>query len=315
MPWFKVDDTAHAHPKLLKAGNAALGLWMRAGAYAAQHLTEGAVPGVVAQLYGTAPQARKLVAAGLWHERGHTCSKCPQPPAGDFQMHDFLTYNPTRDKVEGDRQKAAERQQRARRKAAGKRRDQERNPSDSSASRERIDDDSSAENRESSANQIAFPPLFAGQEGSSHRDGMGPSRSPRPDPAPVLPSEVQQQHARAGLVPELHPLADALADAGCALRWSLGLGEQRDVHRLMKAHGAAALAEVVTRRTAPGEEPKPARYWLKVWSDPRTWQQPGAGADVIPLAAAPFPRRSRAQQGADHLAAALARRTAQEATP
>ncbi|QHF97913.1 mucin-2 [Streptomyces sp. NHF165] len=310
MTWFKIDDTFYGHPKALKAGNAAIGLWARAGAYAAQHLTEGAVPGVVAQLYGTAPQARKLVAAGLWHEHGHACPKCPQPPAGDFQMHDFLIYNPTRDKVEGDRQKAAERQQRAREKAAD-RRAQERNPSGSSANRPRFDDDSSAENLENVANRGAFGDGVAGQEGPSQRDGTNPSRSPRPDPAPASPSEMQQ-HARerAGLVPELRPLADALADAGCAMRWGLGLGEQRDVHQLVKEHGAAALAEVVTRRTAPGEEPKPARYWLKVWSDPRTWQT--AGADVIPLAAAQ-PRRSRAQQGADHLAAALARRTAGEA--
>ena len=56
MTWFKVDDTFYGHPKTLKAGNAAVGLWVKAGAYAAQHLTEGVVPGVVAQLYGTAPQ-------------------------------------------------------------------------------------------------------------------------------------------------------------------------------------------------------------------------------------------------------------------
>lgn len=56
MTWFKVDDTAYGHPKVLKAGNAALGLWVKGGAYAAQHLTEGTVPGVVAQLYGTAPR-------------------------------------------------------------------------------------------------------------------------------------------------------------------------------------------------------------------------------------------------------------------
>ncbi|MDJ1131746.1 hypothetical protein NMN56_007195, partial [Streptomyces iconiensis] len=186
MPWFKVDDTAHAHPKLLKAGNAALGLWMRAGAYAAQHLTEGAVPGIVAQLYGTAPQCRKLVAAGLWHEHGHPCARCPQPTPGDFQIHDFLIYNPTRDKVESKRAAAADRQQQAREKAAGKRRGQERNPSDSSANRPRIDDDPSAENLESSPNRIEFPDLFAGHEGSSQRDGTDPSRSPRPDCCPTL---------------------------------------------------------------------------------------------------------------------------------
>ncbi|MGI5353453.1 mucin-2 [Streptomyces sp. CA-250714] len=316
MPWFKVDDTAHAHPKLLKAGNAALGLWMRVGAYCAQHLTEGAVPGVVAQLYGTAPQARKLVTAGLWHEHGHTCPRCPQPAPGDYQMHDFLTYNPTREKTEQKRAAAAERQQRARERSA-EQRNQERNPPDSSANRPRIDDDSSGENREPSANQIEFPDDIAGQKESSHRDGTGPSRSPRPDPTRplVLPSEVQQQqHARerSGLVPELHPLADALAAAGCGVRWSLGLGEQRDVHQLVKTHGADALAEVVTRRTAPGDDPKPARYWLKVWADPRTWQT-APGADVIPLdrGARPSTTDQRVAAGMDLAARLRAQEAAQ----
>ena len=35
MPWFIVDDSAHSHPKLIKAGNSAVGLWMRCGSYAA----------------------------------------------------------------------------------------------------------------------------------------------------------------------------------------------------------------------------------------------------------------------------------------
>lgn len=81
MAWFKIDDSSHMHPKIVKAGNAALGLWVRAGAYSAQHLTEGTVPAVVARQYGTAPQARKLVTVGLWHEHGHTCPRCPQPPS------------------------------------------------------------------------------------------------------------------------------------------------------------------------------------------------------------------------------------------
>lgn len=189
MPWFKIDDTAHAHPKLLKAGNAALGLWVRAGAYAAQHLTEGVIPAVVTQLYGTASQTRKLVAAGLWHEHGHHCARCPQPPAGDYVMHDYLTYNPTRAKVEDQRAQASARQQRAREKTA-EQRNQERNPSDSSANRARIDDSSSTENRERHAHRTVFPGDIAGQTSTSHRDGTEPSRPPRPDPSPVLPSEV-----------------------------------------------------------------------------------------------------------------------------
>ncbi|MEU0102197.1 mucin-2 [Streptomyces sp. NPDC006267] len=184
MTWFKVDDTAYGHPKVLKAGNAALGLWVKGGAYAAQHLTEGTVPGVVAQLYGTAPQARKLVAAGLWHEHGHTCPhpKCQQPAPGDYYMHDFLIYNPTKATVEQGRDRAADRQKRARDRAA-ERQNQTRNHADSSSNRDSFAGERSAEKTESGSENLAFPDLFAGQEGLSQRDGVDPSRSPRPDPS------------------------------------------------------------------------------------------------------------------------------------
>jgi hypothetical protein len=119
MAWFAVDDNAWSHPKLVAAGNAALGLWLRCGAYAAQHLTDGIVPGAVVHMCkGTPAQVRRLVEAGLWHEHGHTCPhpKCAQPAPGDYYMHDYLApYNPTRDEVERKRDRAAEkkRQQRA----------------------------------------------------------------------------------------------------------------------------------------------------------------------------------------------------------
>ena len=44
MPWFRVDDSFDQHPKADAAGNRALGLWVRAGAYCARLLTEGFVP-------------------------------------------------------------------------------------------------------------------------------------------------------------------------------------------------------------------------------------------------------------------------------
>ena len=117
MPWFVVDDSAHMHPKLLAATNAGLGLWLRCGSYAAQHLTDGIVPGVIAKMYGTPAQIRKLVAAGLWHEHGHTCPhpKCQQPAPGDYYMHDYLDpYNPSRAEVEARRAREADKKRRYR---------------------------------------------------------------------------------------------------------------------------------------------------------------------------------------------------------
>ena len=67
MPWFKVDDNLAFHAKTVAAGNAAMGLWVRAGSWCAQQLTDGQVPThMVAALGATAAQAKRLVEAGLW---------------------------------------------------------------------------------------------------------------------------------------------------------------------------------------------------------------------------------------------------------
>lgn len=134
-------------------------------------------------------------------------------------------------------------------------------------------------------------------EGTGYRPGAvsGPARKPAPGGPDIGPEEgrkpapggsetspqnrkhnreqeAQQQprtstRSRSPLIPELHPLDDALAAASIAVRWSLSLGEQRDVYRVMQQHGVEALVGLAARRTVPGEAPKAARYWLKVWSD------------------------------------------------
>jgi hypothetical protein len=93
MPWFKVDDAFHAHPKAIAAGTAALGLWVRCGSWSAQQLTDGFVPAAVANLYGTRACARALVAAGLWLEAD-----------GGYQFHDWADKNPLREDVEANRE-------------------------------------------------------------------------------------------------------------------------------------------------------------------------------------------------------------------
>lgn len=65
--WFPVDDAFHSHPKAQKAGDEALGLWTRAGAYCMAYLTDGFVPDwwVKQQPRGVI-KARRLVSAQLW---------------------------------------------------------------------------------------------------------------------------------------------------------------------------------------------------------------------------------------------------------
>lgn len=86
MSWFKVDDKLAFHPKVLAAGNSAMGLWIRAGAWAADQLTDGFVPtNMIAVLGGKPADAKALSQAGLW---------VAEP--GGYRMHDWTHYQPTR---------------------------------------------------------------------------------------------------------------------------------------------------------------------------------------------------------------------------
>ena len=44
MPWFKVDDTWHSHPKARRASLGAVGLWSMCGSYSMAYKTDGWVP-------------------------------------------------------------------------------------------------------------------------------------------------------------------------------------------------------------------------------------------------------------------------------
>jgi hypothetical protein len=66
MPYVRVDDQVHNHPTVLTAGNAAVGLWVRCGAYSANYLLDGFVPLDVALAYGTRREVERAISAGLW---------------------------------------------------------------------------------------------------------------------------------------------------------------------------------------------------------------------------------------------------------
>lgn len=111
MAWFKVDDNLSTHLKVVIAGNEAMGLWVRAGSWAAQHMTDGYVPIEVVQLFGADERlADKLVSAGLWHEKD-----------GGYEFNDWLEFQPSREKVISEREAGRERVAKAREKAAEQR--------------------------------------------------------------------------------------------------------------------------------------------------------------------------------------------------
>lgn len=97
MTWFKVDDSLAFHPKALAAGNEALGLWVRAGSWSSQQLTEGHVPASVVELLGSRELAGRLVDAGLW-----------VVDEGDgWRFHEWDDRNPSRDEALSLREKRA----------------------------------------------------------------------------------------------------------------------------------------------------------------------------------------------------------------
>lgn len=110
MPWFKVDDTLAWHRKAVQAGNAAMGLWVRAGSWSSQQLTEGFIPSDIAAAMGTRAEATRLINAGLW-----------DTVPGGYQFHQYLDRNPSREQVEKERADSKERQRRAREAAREKR--------------------------------------------------------------------------------------------------------------------------------------------------------------------------------------------------
>jgi hypothetical protein len=81
------------HPKAMQAGNCALGLWVRAGAWAASARSEGYVPRQVAYRMGTRTQIESLIICGLWEVKN-----------GGYVMHDWHHYQPSKEAIESKRE-------------------------------------------------------------------------------------------------------------------------------------------------------------------------------------------------------------------
>src|SRR5215472_453042 len=112
MVWFLVDDNLALHRKVTAAGNAAMGAWVRAGAWSAGNLTDGFVPTNVAYQIGSRSNIDTLLRVGLWSR-----------VTGGYQFHDWTDIQPTADQVKQRREQARERKAKQRRKPQGVTRD------------------------------------------------------------------------------------------------------------------------------------------------------------------------------------------------
>lgn len=105
MVWFRVDDNLAFHPKVMEAGNNAMGLWVRAGAWSSSNLTDGFIPTRIALRLGSRKACYSLVNAGLFEEK-----------IDGFQFHDWNAKNFTKQQVElrreDDRKRKADQRKR-----------------------------------------------------------------------------------------------------------------------------------------------------------------------------------------------------------
>jgi len=82
MPWFRVEGKLAWHPKVVRAGNAAIGAWVRLGSWCADMRTDGKVPKAMAGAIGLPSEIAELVEVGLLEVDGV-----------DYLVHDYLDYN------------------------------------------------------------------------------------------------------------------------------------------------------------------------------------------------------------------------------
>lgn len=110
MPWAKFDDDLLTNPKFMTVGAEAKLLYMSSIVHCAKALTDGMVQQRVAlsiaRLVGIsdfATASEELVDAELW-----------EITDGGWQIHDYLEYNPSREKVLAERDEARERMSKVR---------------------------------------------------------------------------------------------------------------------------------------------------------------------------------------------------------
>lgn len=101
MTWFKVDDKLHDHRKARAAGTQAMGVWLLAGSWSADNLTDGFIPADVLPRWGRPRDAEKLVAVGLWHADEQDGEK-------GWRFHEWAERQPTRAQKLAEREAKAE---------------------------------------------------------------------------------------------------------------------------------------------------------------------------------------------------------------
>lgn len=107
MSWVRIDDLFPEHPKVVGLSDAAFRAYIEGLCYANRHLTDGVIPARVLERMGVGAEvAGELVEARLWHEAG----------SGAYAIHDYASYQQTREAAVEKMGKSRRRQAEGRRR-------------------------------------------------------------------------------------------------------------------------------------------------------------------------------------------------------
>lgn len=123
MGWVRVSDDFYDNEKFQTVTALGVAVWIATMAYCNRNLTDGMISkrairglvgfdgvsvtsGVTGRDAGPEDGVTELLDAGILHAAGHDCDRCPQPAAHEYVVHDYLAYQPSREKVEADREAA-----------------------------------------------------------------------------------------------------------------------------------------------------------------------------------------------------------------
>lgn len=242
MTWTKLDDNIFDHPKMLKAGEDAANLYVRALVYCNRYLTDGRIEeetlGAVTRRPDAEALVAKLVKVGLWEEH----------PDGGWLVHNFHEHNPSAEEVLAKRAELS-----AKRSEAGRRGGVR---------------SGEARSNEAKAKQVASEATKQnGSKGEATSEAnVEANAKPRPDPsrpdreegsAPARAEPTPSSHGPA-TTPTGRSLLDAFRDAAGSRATLVGnMSEERGLARMLDRL-APSTAEVQSMADALGS---PASWW------------------------------------------------------
>ena len=94
MAWVKIDDNFTEHPKIIGLSDGAFRLYVTALCYSNRYMTDGRIPTKICKKLGDSRKISELFAVKLWQD------------FGDFiSINSYAEYQPTREKIEIEREK------------------------------------------------------------------------------------------------------------------------------------------------------------------------------------------------------------------